>query len=70
MIEPNPSTCAYCDCEIPEEDLLTVPKASDDAEWERLAEQHAPGCEWIATRAHRRGSEWIATEDPAAESDD
>lgn len=45
--------CAYCGQPIPWQDKLAVPELSDDAEWDRLAEQHAPGCDWIATRAHR-----------------
>lgn len=53
--EPEePVRCAYCDCEIEAPDRLTVPKADDDDEWTRLAEQHGPDCEWIRTRAHRR----------------
>jgi hypothetical protein len=47
--------CIYCDQEIPLEKATEVPSPSDDAAWERLAEDHAPGCEWIATRAHRLG---------------
>jgi hypothetical protein len=56
MTDPHdeqPVTCICCDMEIPEADRLTVPSPGDDLEWGRLAEQHAPGCEWIATRAHR-----------------
>jgi hypothetical protein len=49
----KPSQCAYCHIDLPAEDRLTVPSPSDDAEWERLAPQHGPGCEWVATRAHR-----------------
>ena len=31
----------------------TVPLASDDAAWDKLAKSHAPGCEWVRTRAHQ-----------------
>lgn len=51
--DEQPVDCACCDREIPEADRSTVPGPGDDAGWDRLAGQHAPGCEWIATRAHR-----------------
>lgn len=45
-------TCAYCGRTIdgPEPE---VPASDDDAAWERLAEEHSEGCEWVETRAHR-----------------
>ena len=44
--------CVYCHAN----GLLDepVPAEDDDAAWERMATEHQPGCEWIATRAHRR----------------
>lgn len=44
-------TCAYCGHECEQGD---VPAASDDAAWQELAKDHAPDCEWVLTRAHRR----------------
>jgi hypothetical protein len=46
--------CAYCYADVEETD---VPHVTNDAEWEALAEQHAEGCEWIETRAHRAQEE-------------
>jgi hypothetical protein len=45
--------CAYCGVDLPDSDAAEVPAVDDDAEWAELAAQHAPDCEWIATRAHR-----------------
>ena len=41
--------CAYCYNLVT---TLEVPSGADDEMWELLAEEHAPECEWIATRAH------------------
>lgn len=58
----EPETCAYCgsDVEILHQDpnhmgepCEVIPPADDDSAWAELAEQHADGCEWIATRAHQ-----------------
>jgi hypothetical protein len=46
--------CAYCGTEIVGADMGRVPELDDDEAWERIAAEHAPDCEWIATRAHRR----------------
>lgn len=54
--------CVYCysivtlrdDRGTPSE---AVPASSDDDAWEELAKEHAPDCEWIATRAHRIDSD-------------
>lgn len=44
--------CVYCGSSTPE---VPVPAVGDDAAWAALAAEHADGCEWIATRAHRVG---------------
>jgi hypothetical protein len=33
--------------------LADPPPADDEEAWAELAEQHAEGCAWIRTRAHR-----------------
>ncbi len=43
--------CASCAAVLRSEE---VPGVEDDAAWARLAPEHRPGCEWIATRARRR----------------
>ncbi len=43
--------CVYCGCEI---DITEAPPADDDRMWRAAAREHAPNCEWIATRAHTR----------------
>jgi hypothetical protein len=43
--------CVYCGRDA---ELVPVPAVDDDDAWEALAADHAPGCEWIRTRAHRR----------------
>jgi hypothetical protein len=46
--------CAYCGITVPGcPDCPNAPPADDDDAWAELAEHHADGCEWIATRAHR-----------------
>lgn len=42
--------CAYCGALVYEH---AAPDVRDDEEWERVAKEHRPGCEWIETRAHR-----------------
>ena len=52
----SPSLCCqYCgrDIEIPES-VPNVPDVHDHAAWSQLATEHAPGCEWVVTLAHRR----------------
>lgn len=44
--------CAYCSRDVTAVDL-TPPALHDDLAWENLATEHALGCEWVATRAHR-----------------
>jgi hypothetical protein len=44
------ATCIYCNRDVRE----IVPPLGDDAAWAALATEHAEGCEWITTRAHRR----------------
>lgn len=44
--------CAYCGCDIAEENN-TAPKAWDDDAWEKLSKEHADDCDWINTRAHQ-----------------
>ena len=47
--------CVYCDMLLSGPEPDTAPPAvDDDAAWEALANDHFTGCEWIATRAHRR----------------
>ena len=41
--------CAYCG----RMGYDTVPAIDADSEWDMIAKDHAPDCEWIATRAHR-----------------
>ena len=41
--------CIYCNAMVTP--LAEVPMVNDD--WEAIAEEHAPGCEWVTTRAHR-----------------
>ena len=45
------SPCIYCGHVVK---ARSVPPASDDAAWISIAEEHADGCEWVVTRAHRR----------------
>lgn len=52
--EDETELCAYCGAEL----LVwvgKVPDEDDEEQWEALAAQHGPGCEWVETRAHRRG---------------
>lgn len=42
--------CIYCD-ELSSD--LSVPAVDDDEAWKTIALNHAPGCEWVETRAHR-----------------
>jgi hypothetical protein len=49
---PEYVECAYCGAEVEDEGEY-VPTVGDDTEWERIAEGHYYGCEWIDTRAHR-----------------
>lgn len=46
--------CAYCGRSIPAEDEELVPAVDDDDEWQRLAVDHDPDCEWIVSRSFRR----------------
>lgn len=48
--------CVYCGMNGVE-DPNPVPRADEDEEWERMAQEHYEDCEWIATRAHQRGME-------------
>jgi ferredoxin len=53
--------CAYCGTCIGDSPASDDPAAwpernppvGDDAAWARIAAAHRPGCEWVATRAHR-----------------
>lgn len=45
--------CAYCNEIIGDEGKLPPPPIDDDHAWTCLARSHAPGCEWVRTRAHR-----------------
>lgn len=48
------SHCAYCNEKL-RHDPAEVPAADDDEAWEKIASAgHAPGCEWVETRAHSR----------------
>lgn len=63
-METRDITCIYCGAQIlaevpdaydgdPADYLPDVPHAWDDQAWEDLAQQHAPDCDWVTTRAHR-----------------
>lgn len=45
--------CAYCRADVRGCGDCAAPPAEDDEAWTELAAEHAPGCEWVATRAHR-----------------
>jgi hypothetical protein len=47
----NAAACAYCGALVL--NGIEVPASDDDAAWAKLATEHAAGCEWIVTRAHR-----------------
>lgn len=49
-IEGPDLICAYCDHQVPRED---VPEPTDDEAWALVAEAHNPACKWVATRAHQ-----------------
>lgn len=44
--EAEPVECAYC------AEMVDPAQPSSDDDWADATEQHAPGCEWTATRAH------------------
>lgn len=50
--------CAYCQRMVSAaaHEHNQAPSADDDTAWDELAAEHAEGCEWIATRAHRRNA--------------
>lgn len=43
--------CSYCGLNVPN---TTAPATDDDRGWSEIAARHAPDCEWVLTRAHRR----------------
>ena len=46
--------CIYCNADVDAVDEdERPPEVDDDGAWAALAVQHAAGCEWIETRAHR-----------------
>jgi len=45
--------CIYCGRRVPGTDDDPVPAVGDEDAWQALAAQHANGCEWVYTRAHR-----------------
>lgn len=47
----NLTECAYCGALLDEEG--EVPAVDDDEAWAALALEHADGCDWVETRAHR-----------------
>ena len=50
----TPTTeCAYCGRTVSGTGEEPTPAVSDDDAWAALAAEHAVGCEWIRTRAHR-----------------
>ena len=55
--------CAYCFALVPAaaEDE-GPPEPSEHRAWARIADDHAPDCEWVRTRAHRLPGE---PEEPA-----
>lgn len=60
------SICAYCTATVPADE--GVPALRDDAAWTALGADHAEGCEWIATRAHRRDEPACAALDEAPDA--
>ena len=48
--EPHVTECAYCAALV---GCVAVPGRTDGPTWAELAQEHAEGCEWVATRAHR-----------------
>lgn len=56
-VSPRLVACAYCGEHVTAADAEEVPAEGDDDAWARLAPQHLSGCEWIATRAHRRSAD-------------
>jgi hypothetical protein len=49
---PVGETCGYCGIEVAT-DHVDAAAVDDDETWELIAAEHAAGCEWVATRAHR-----------------
>lgn len=45
--------CIYCSAMIQDPGEDQPPAVTDAGAWAALAQQHAPDCEWIITRAHR-----------------
>lgn len=56
MLDEQSVECLYCGQMVKLEDSGEVPAQSDDEAWERIAANHAPDCEWVTSRAHRRES--------------
>ena len=50
MTKPASEECAYCYREVPVRD----PREMDAGDWLAEERRHAPGCEWVATRAHTK----------------
>lgn len=46
--------CVYCGRLVTEHTV--VPSARDSGAWEEIKREHAPNCEWAATRAHREAA--------------
>lgn len=44
------TTCVHCDAELGD-GAADVPAIDDDEAWAELAGDHAPDCEWVATRS-------------------
>ena len=49
---PEIDLCPWCG--RPEQPDLPVYHVSDEEGWQRLAEQHDPGCEFVVTRCWQR----------------
>jgi hypothetical protein len=47
--------CVYCEFEV--EYMEKAPELRDEKAWKEASYDHALGCEWIATRAHRLPSD-------------
>ncbi len=43
--------CVYCGRLVTEAPI--IPLLDDPEGWRQVGEEHAPSCEWVATRAHR-----------------
>lgn len=50
--------CVFCDADLHDADA-DVPAIDDDDAWAALEGDHAPGCEWVDTRAGRHNAQLL-----------